>query len=986
MCESDNESENNSSAHISVFEQRAYIKIETIRGKTVPEIHAALNEVCGTDTVDRSTVQRWHQRFRDGRTSIDNNPRSGRPSTVTQDNTNAAILATLLDEDRRITVREIEQETGISKSSVHRILTEILQKRKIAARWVPHFLSPEQKDTRKDICRELLSRYENEKETFLDRIIAIDETWIRDFEPELKSQSNIWKGITSPRAKKVRRQQTKVKQMMIFAYDKLGIIVTDRVPIGSSVTGDYYKTFLAKKLRPEIRKKRPGMLQNGVSILHDNARPHIGAPVVALLEKYGWERLYQLTANCALLLGQPSYIFPCSEQLRGGKLKKRSPSFVHLKQFHWLVMSNVAHELFCKYCFIFASYNNCLQNLVIKPLQKFSKLTGKDGVLSVHNNNKYHLNAVRAGKDFLKTYSCPKKQVINQISTHRLEQVKENRERLRPIIETLIFCGQQNIAIRGHRDDGKLIDIDNSESSPTSNEGNFRELLRLRIRAGDVSLKKHLENTSSRATYIGKNIQNELLDCIGSVIKSQIVKNVQNSGYYSIMFDETSDISCVEQLSLTLRYVINNEIHEDFVCFLDAYRSIRTNDVLASGETKLTGVALGHIVLDILTKDLGLDLKRCVGVATDGCAVMVSEDCGAVTTIKKECSIAVYCPCYNHALNNSLAQTSKIVPIRNTIGTLKEIIAFFNASAKRHLVIEALTDISYWADRISSSKASILLAAICNSDFVISLLSTADILKLTLPVSRLLQSSSLDFTNALSAIEGIKEIFQEKRTLCVGEFRKIFLEASSLAEEIGCEIKMPRRAKTQIHHNNYLATDAEQFYLHTLEAFDLRLLMPNIIVKLNDIDGWDQQRISVRIIAVAKKFSPLFTVSENLMVDMLEGEISLWLHKWKQQPINERPCTALESYMQCDEDMFPTIKTLMQVLATLPHIHPSQLSEFNKCGKKRNIIDDDPAAYKQLKIDEVGKISKKLNETEFDKANIELIVSTVSPFSLIEHP
>ncbi|KAL4142347.1 hypothetical protein QTP88_004826 [Uroleucon formosanum] len=291
MCESDNESENNSSAHISVFEQRAYIKIETIRGKTVPEIHAALNEVCGTDTVDRSTVQRWHQRFRDGRTSIDNNPRSGRPSTVTQDNTNAAILATLLDEDGRITVREIEQETGISKSSVHRILTEILQKRKIAARWVPHFLSPEQKDTRKDICRELLSRYENEKETFLDRIIAIDETWIRDFEPELKSQSNIWKGITSPRAKKVRRQQTKVKQMMIFAYDKLGIIVTDRVPIGSSVTGDYYKTFLAKKLRPEIRKKRPGMLQNGVSILHDNARPHIGAPVVALLEKYGWERL-----------------------------------------------------------------------------------------------------------------------------------------------------------------------------------------------------------------------------------------------------------------------------------------------------------------------------------------------------------------------------------------------------------------------------------------------------------------------------------------------------------------------------------------------------------------------------------------------------------------------------------------------------------------------------------------------------------------------
>jgi hypothetical protein len=44
----------------------------------------------------------------------------------------------------------------------------------------------------------------------------------------------------------------------------------------------------------------------------------------------------------------------------------------------------------------------------------------------------------------------------------------------------------------------------------------------------------------------------------------------------------------------------------------------------------------------------------------------------------------------------------------------------------------------------------------------------------------------------------------------------------------------------------------------------------------------------------------------------------LWLQKWKNQPINERPRTALESYMHCDEDMFPAIRTLIQVLATLP--------------------------------------------------------------------
>lgn len=74
--------------------------------------------------------------------------------------------------------------------------------------------------------------------------------------------------------------------MMIFADDKLRIIATDRVPIGSSATGEYYKTFSAKNVRPEICKKRPRMLKHGVSTLHDNAWPPNGTPVGALLKKY----------------------------------------------------------------------------------------------------------------------------------------------------------------------------------------------------------------------------------------------------------------------------------------------------------------------------------------------------------------------------------------------------------------------------------------------------------------------------------------------------------------------------------------------------------------------------------------------------------------------------------------------------------------------------------------------------------------------------
>ena len=60
-------------------DQRAYIKIETLCGKTATEIHISLMEVCGVGTVDRSTISRWGQRFREGRLRIEIDPKSGRP-------------------------------------------------------------------------------------------------------------------------------------------------------------------------------------------------------------------------------------------------------------------------------------------------------------------------------------------------------------------------------------------------------------------------------------------------------------------------------------------------------------------------------------------------------------------------------------------------------------------------------------------------------------------------------------------------------------------------------------------------------------------------------------------------------------------------------------------------------------------------------------------------------------------------------------------
>ena len=42
-------------------------------------------------------------------------------------------------------------------------------------------------------------------------------------------------------------------------------------------------------LRRVIKSKRPGMLSDGITLLHDNARPHTANLVRDKLQRFGWE-------------------------------------------------------------------------------------------------------------------------------------------------------------------------------------------------------------------------------------------------------------------------------------------------------------------------------------------------------------------------------------------------------------------------------------------------------------------------------------------------------------------------------------------------------------------------------------------------------------------------------------------------------------------------------------------------------------------------
>jgi len=66
--------------------------------------------------VDRSTVSRWASRFSEGGVSIQDDPRSGRPVTATDDT--SVVVSTLLEEDRHKSREEIAHEANMSTASV----------------------------------------------------------------------------------------------------------------------------------------------------------------------------------------------------------------------------------------------------------------------------------------------------------------------------------------------------------------------------------------------------------------------------------------------------------------------------------------------------------------------------------------------------------------------------------------------------------------------------------------------------------------------------------------------------------------------------------------------------------------------------------------------------------------------------------------------------------------------------------------------------
>ncbi|KAM3858515.1 zinc finger MYM-type protein 1-like [Diretmus argenteus] len=268
------------------------------------------------------------------------------------------------------------------------------------------------------------------------------------------------------------------------------------------------------------------------------------------------------------------------------------------------------------------------------------------------------------------------------------EEVDKNRHVLSKIIDCVKFCGAFELALRGR---------DDSESS--ENPGVFRGLVDF-VASRDAVLQEHLQTTVFKGT-----VQDELLDCMLSVLRECIIEEIRSADFVSIQADETTGISTQCQLVLVLRYINKaNDVQERFFEFIP----------LQSATADSIATALLGRLSSILPDD---QKSKLISQAYDGARVMRGATGGGVQKKVQDVYVnAHYVHCYAHQLNLIMQQATSHIPgVRQFFSDLAGFSGFFSRSPKRTGVLDRV--VAHRLPRTSTVKWNFLFHITVNTVF-----------------------------------------------------------------------------------------------------------------------------------------------------------------------------------------------------------------------------------------------------------------------------
>jgi len=261
---------------------RYYIRTRTLLGLNPTEIHEELETAYGHPVTSYSTCQKWSLNVRNGSMEIEDKPIPGRPvSEVTQENID--FVRRVIDEDSHSTYTELEAKTEISRGSLETIIHKHLKLRKVTSRWVPHDLTPYQKQERVRICRDNLAKFQNESWRRCD-IVTGDETWVYHRKIKKKAENAAWIGPGEKPKTTTKRGRFEAKTLFSIFFRASGPLWVHAVEADDGIDADYYIKNCLKPIIHEIHLQRLDTGTKGIKLLYDNARAHTASEVKNFLK------------------------------------------------------------------------------------------------------------------------------------------------------------------------------------------------------------------------------------------------------------------------------------------------------------------------------------------------------------------------------------------------------------------------------------------------------------------------------------------------------------------------------------------------------------------------------------------------------------------------------------------------------------------------------------------------------------------------------
>ena len=218
----------------------------------------------GEGTVHYTNVSRWYKRFDSGDLSLEDQPRSGRPSTLENDD-----LQSALEDEPSSNSRELASILGVSSHQTvlnHLHQMDFVHKK---PRQDPHELTEAQAKRRVEVCRQLLQNPLDDR--FWKRIVTSDEKWIYLVNHN-RQKRWVLRGQDPPSVP--RQDQFGRKVMICVWWNFEGVLHFELVPNGSAVDSKLYCQQL-DRVYDKLMEKYPTLIRRKRALFQqDNARPH----------------------------------------------------------------------------------------------------------------------------------------------------------------------------------------------------------------------------------------------------------------------------------------------------------------------------------------------------------------------------------------------------------------------------------------------------------------------------------------------------------------------------------------------------------------------------------------------------------------------------------------------------------------------------------------------------------------------------------------